>query len=187
MQLSRDQKLGVFFLLFATLLVLIWVPSDVDSGYIEKVRRQISIGDALAPTVAGIFLMIGGLGLVIFGGAQGEIEKPADFPALRFASLLLAIYFISFLAMLFIGPVIVSIANLFTDTEQEYRILRDTVPWKYIGFTFGGTFAVTATISLMEGRLSARSLLVGLMAVAVMIAIYDLPFDDLQLPPNGDV
>ena len=187
MALSRDQKLGVFFLLFAALLVFVWIPFDVETGYIEKVRRQVSIGDALAPTVAGVFLLIGGLGLLIFGGRPKETEEPTDFVALRFAALLFAVYFASFLVMLFVGPLAVAVSNMVTGAEQEYRLLRDTVPWKYLGFAVGGTLAVTATVSMLEGRFSVRALLVGVVAVAAMIAVYDLPFDDLLLPPNGDV
>ena len=186
-RLSRDQKLGVVFLLFAALLVLVWVPLDVDTGYIEKVRRQVSIGDALAPTVAGVFLLIGGLGLLVFGGTGGEIEEPTDYVAIRFAALLFLIYVGSFLVMLVAGPLLVTIGNVFTGGEQEYRLLRDTAPWKYIGFALGGTLAVTSTISLLEGRFTAYALLTGVLAVAAMIAVYDLPFDDLLLPPNGDV
>ena len=187
MQLSRDQKLGAIVILCAALLVLVWVPSDVDSGYIEKVRRQVSLGDALAPTVAGVFMLIGGLGLLVFGGRHDELEAPIDFLAIRFAALLFATYFVSFLVMLVVGPVVVSIANLFTGAEHEYRLLRDTVPWKYLGFVAGGTLAVTVTVSFLEGRFTLRALLIGLLAVAAMIAVYDLPFDDLLLPPNGDV
>ena len=185
-KLSRDQKLGAIFVLFAALLVFVWVPLDVDSGYIEKVRRQVSIGDALAPTVAGVFLLIGGLGLLIFGGTHGALEEPTDLLAIRFAALLFLVYAASFTLMLFLGPVLVALSNLVTGGEQQYRLLRDTVPWKYLGFTIGGTLAVTMTISLLEGRFSVRALLTGLLAVAAMIAVYDLPFDDLLLPPNGD-
>ena len=89
--------------------------------------------------------------------------------------------------MLFVGPLAVLVFSLLSGAEQEYRLLRDTVPWKYLGFIAGGTLAVTTTVSLLEGRFTLRALLVGLVAVAAMIAIYDLPFDDLLLPPNGDV
>ena len=185
--LSKDQKLGVFFVLFAALLVFLWVPLDTDTGFIEKVRRQVSIGDALAPTVAGAFLMIGGLGLLLFSARPDETDAPVDFLALRFAGLLFATYFVAFLVMWVVGPLAVQIANLITGQDQEYRLLRDTVPWKYLGFATGGTIAVTATISMLEGRFTLRALLTGLLAVVAMIAVYDLPFDDLLLPPNGDV
>lgn len=187
MRFSRDQKLGMFFLLFSVLLVFIWVPTDIDTGYIEKVRRQISIGDSLAPTIAGAFLMIGGLGLIVFGGQAGETQEPTDLVALGFAALLFAVYFVSFVVMLYLGPLLVSVSNLISGEELEYRLLRDTVPWKYIGFFFGGTIAIAGTISLLEGKFVLRTLLVALIAVFAIIAVYDFPFDDLLLPPNGDV
>ena len=187
MSLSRDQKLGVFFLVCAALLVFVWIPLDVDSGYIEKVRRQVSIGDSLAPTVAGAFLMIGGLGLLLFGGTKGAPDAPMDMQAMRFAGLLFVVYFLAFVVMLYVGPLAVFVSNQFTGADQEYRLLRDTVPWKYLGFALGGTLAVTGTVSLLEGRFTWRALVVGIAAVSAMIAVYDLPFDDLLLPPNGDV
>ncbi|MBK0329636.1 hypothetical protein I5535_20510 [Rhodobacteraceae bacterium F11138] len=187
MSLSRDQKIGAFFLLFAVLLVFVWVPLDVDSGYTVQVRRQVSVGDAFAPTIAGVFVLIGGLFLLVFGGTRDEPQEPIDFLALRFAGLLFAVYVLSFMMMLFVGPIAVLVSNLLTGMEQEYRLLRDAAPWKYLGFAVGCTFAITSTISLLEGRFSLRAVLIGLCAVLAMIAIYDLPFDDLLLPPNGDV
>lgn len=187
MRLSRDQRLGALLVLFAALLVFVWVPMDVDSGYIVKARRQVSIGDALAPTVAGVFLVIGGLGLLLFGGSRVEREEPLDVAAIRFAGLLFIVYFASFSVMLLVGPLAVSLLNFATGSEQEYRLLRDAAPWKYLGFAVGGTLAVASTVSLLEGRVTLRAVLVGLAAVAAMIVVYDLPFDDLLLPPNGDV
>lgn len=186
MDLNRDQKLGAVFVLFAALLVFAWVPLDVDSGLVEKIRRQVSIGDALAPSLAGLFLAFGGVGLLIFGGRNPETDAPLDLVAMRFAALLFAVYFCAFLLMLAIGPTAVWLTNLTTGNELEYRLLRDSSPWKYLGFATGGTAAVAGTIALLEGRFSMRSLLTALIAVATMIAVYDLPFDDLLLPPNGD-
>ena len=185
--LSRDQKLGVFFMLFAFLLIFLWIPLDTDTGFIEKVRRQISIGDALAPTVAAAFLMVGGLGLLLFRAPETEVEEPLDLFAMRFAGLLFAVYFLCFLVMWGVGPLVVWVANGITGDALEYRLLRDTAPWKYLGFATGGTLAVMSSISMLEGRFSWRALFTGLVAVLAMIAIYDLPFDDLLLPPNGDM
>ena len=186
MDLSRDQKLGVFFMLFAALLVLAWVPADVETGLIEKVRRQVLIGDALAPSLAGLFLFLGGLGQLLSRAAQREPQTRLDFVAMRFAALLFAVYAGAFFLMLFIGPFAVWITNLTTGGDQEYRLLRDTAPWKYLGFSIGGTLAITATVSLVEGRMRWRTIACAVLAVGAMIAVYDLPFDDLLLPPNGD-
>jgi len=39
----------------------------------------------------------------------------------------------------------------------------------------------------MEGRLRWRILIISLLAVLILMLIYDLPFKNLLLPPNGDV
>ena len=70
---------------------------------------------------------------------------------------------------------------------EEYRILRDTVPWKYTGFVIGGILLVFSLICFVEERLSWRALLISIGAVVGIILLYDLPFDDVLLPPNGDV
>ena len=80
------------------------------------------------------------------------------------------------------GP---ALAGLLTD--EGYRPLRDTAPWKYLGFLVGGSGMIAAMISLVEGRISRRAVLIGLVAAVALILVYDLPFDDLLLPPNGDV
>lgn len=177
--------LGVFFVIFALAVMLIWVPMDTDTGLIEKIRRQVTIGDALAPTVAGGFVLIGALLLLLF--ERNAPEQPEiDLISLGFSGLVLGLLITSFLIMLFTGPVAVALVNAFTGSELEYRLLRDTTPWKHLGFVLGGTLAITGTISLTEGRFTARALGAGIVAVLVMIAIFDLPFDDLLLPPNGD-
>ena len=84
--------------------------------------------------------------------------------------------------MVYTGPIAVA---LFTD-GQEYRLLRNEVPWKYLGFALGGTCVVTGLIALVERKVSLRAAAFGVFCGAVIIAAYDLPFDDLLLPPNGD-
>ena len=91
---------------------------------------------------------------------------------------------VGFSLMRYAGPVVVRLINV---EKVEYRVVRDTVPWKYIGFTLGGTFLVTALIAWTERKLRLVHLLIGLGATLMLIALYDLPFDDLLLPPNGDV
>ena len=183
-KLTRDQVLGLVFAAFAVFVIFVWTPFDTETSYLEKVRRQITIGDALAPTIAALFLLLGGLGLLV---SKKATSATIDIMAMRFAGLLLAVYFFSFLLMLYVGPIAVWINNLISGSELEYRLLRDTAPWKYLGFASGGFLAVFGSIALLEGKLSWRAALTALLAVAAMIAVYDLPFDDLLLPPNGDV
>lgn len=172
--------LGGGVLIAALAIGLIWVPIDSATGLVEKVRRQVTIGDALAPTIAAGFLFLGGV-LVAFFSPEGTARRltPRN---IRFLLIFLGILVASFAVMRWLGP---AIAGLMTD--GGYRVLRDTVPWKYLGFVVGGTGLIAALIGLVEERVSLRGVLIGLAATIGLIVVYDLPFDDLLLPPNGDV
>jgi len=71
--------------------------------------------------------------------------------------------------------------------DGAYRNLRDTAPWKYVGYVAGGTLLVAGLMALVEGNVTWRGVMIGLLATLALIAVYDLPFEDLLLPPNGDV
>ena len=167
------------------MLLFVWIPLDSDTGLIEKVRRQVAIGDALAPTIAGVFLLIGG-GLLMLLERNGDNQPAMDSNSVIFVGRVFAMLVLSFLVMRYAGPLAVELMNALQGSEREYRLLRDTAPWKWIGYVLGGTIAICGTISLTEGRFSPRALVVALLAIAALIAIFDLPFDDLLLPPNGD-
>lgn len=83
--------------------------------------------------------------------------------------------------MRYAGPIIAGALG------EEYRVLRDERPWKYIGFILGGGGMIFGLMSLAEGRISLRRLILALLIAAALALIYDLPFEDLLLPPNGDV
>jgi len=85
------------------------------------------------------------------------------------------------------GPIIVHLLGVGADQGIGYRELRDTAPWKYLGYVTGGTVLITATITLASRVFKPRFLLIGFGMACVMAAIYDLPFEDLLRPPNGDV
>ena len=85
------------------------------------------------------------------------------------------------LAMRYAGPLIAA------GQEGGYRPLRGTAPWKYIGFALGGGGMVAALVTLVEGRLRWTALATAAFAVIAIILLYDMPFEDLLLPPNGDV
>ncbi|MEM6462227.1 MAG: hypothetical protein AAF724_09955 [Pseudomonadota bacterium] len=178
--------LGICFILFSLLLIFVWIPLDTDSGILERVRRQVTIGDALAPTLAGVFLLLGGIILVV--AERNAADQPEiDTVNLGFVAMVIVMLAISVLVMRYAGPAAVALANIGRETPLEYRLLRDTAPWKYTGFFFGGTLMIAGLISMIEGRVTIKSILIAIAAVVAMIAVYDLPFDDLLLPPNGDV
>ncbi len=70
---------------------------------------------------------------------------------------------------------------------EKYRLLRDERPWKYVGFIIGGGGMIFGLMSLAEGRVQNIRLALALAIAAGLALIYDLPFEDLLLPPNGDV
>ena len=178
--------LGLAALGLAVLLLAVWIPLDTRTGLIEKVRRQVTIGDAAAPGVAALVLLIGGALLVtVERRAPHQMQIRRD--TVIAAGALIAAVAAGLVLMRYCGPAAVWLANAVTGADLDYRLLRDTAPWKYIGFLIGGAGMIAAMIAVMEKRLTLRAVLVALLATLAMIALYDLPFDDLQLPPNGDV
>lgn len=181
--LSRSNlALGLIFLVFAILVAFVWVPLDTETGLIEKVRRRIMIGDALAPTMAAFFIGLGGL-LLILTERKAPDQPVVNLTNLAFIGIQIATLILGFLIMLYAGPVAVALFN----GDAEYRLLRDTAPWKYIGYFLGGVFIVAGLIAQAEGRITWRGMFIAMSVVVALIVIYDLPFDDLLLPPNGDV
>lgn len=184
-KLHRDSVLGLICIAVSLLLILVWIPLDTDTGIVEKVRRHVALGDALAPTFAGLFVLLGGLMLTL--QAEPDASRAITGRNFGFLARLLLLLVVSTVLMRWSGPLCVAASNALTGEELSYRLLRDTAPWKYIGFVIGGMTLVAGLITLVRGRLTVRTIVIALATVAVLIALYDLPFDDLLLPPNGDV
>ena len=184
--------LGLACLAFALLTLMVWIPKDVESGVIEHVRRQTVIGDAMAPTVWAVGLAALGLLLAIQGLIrlrEGTAEAPTGGPTLanlRYMGLLLATVVCALLLMTWAGPAVVKLAQAVGFDVESYRTLRDTRPWKYIGYLGGGVLMVFGLMSYIAGRPSWRLALIATLAVLLMALAYDLPFKNLLLPPNGD-
>ncbi|MGI9363595.1 MAG: hypothetical protein ACR2O8_00285 [Rhizobiaceae bacterium] len=177
--MNSERWLGLLFCLFALLLIFVWVPLDTGTGIVEKVRRSLTIGDALAPTVAGVVLLVGGL-LTIFKQDLSDKKLSRNNAAWFFA--LTALFAVSIALMRYCGPIV---AEIFSD--EDYRPLRATIPWKYIGYLTGGTVLVGGLMSIVRGRIVLMDWIIAFLATLSVALIYDLPFDDLLLPPNGDV
>ena len=180
--IRADTWLALCVLAFSLFTLFIWIPADVDTGIIEKVRRRTEIGDAFAPTIAASLLLLGSI--LLFIEKSGGSNTTLTISSLRYTLILLLAFALALFLMRWTGPLLVS---LFGDTDTEYRLLRDTVPWKYAGFVAGGVMLIVALIALVERRLHWRAFLIAIGACLAMIVLYDLPFDDLLLPPNGDV
>ncbi|MEM6275610.1 MAG: hypothetical protein AAF714_01575 [Pseudomonadota bacterium] len=170
--------LGLVALALAVLAAFLWIPLDTDSGLLETVRRRVSIGDALAPTIAAAFIGLGGFSLILFEGSEGDSVVPSRENMFRIFALT-GIVVLAILIMRWAGPV--------TLGAEEYRLLRATPPWSWLGFLIGGALLVTALVAGIERRLSFRAVFVGVGWSIALILLFDLPFEDLLLPPNGDV
>jgi hypothetical protein len=88
--------------------------------------------------------------------------------------------------MVWLGPLTVDLINGMGGDIGSYRQLRDTIPYKYIGFVAGGFAMIFGFISMVERRWSGKLAAISLASIIVLALIFDLPFEDLLLPPNGD-
>ena len=176
-RISADIWLALFFLGLALILAFVWIPLDTDTGLVEKVRRKYVIGDALAPTVAAVVIAIGGVLLLLRPG-DGQSLSPEN---AIWCAILLGLFTLSLVLMRYAGPLAAA------GTESGYRPLRGSLPWKYIGYLLGGTVMIGGLTTLATRRLSAKDFAIGFVATLLIALAYDLPFDGLILPPNGDI
>lgn len=180
--LFRDLSAAIVGGVLALILLLFWIRLDIETGLIDEWRRTIRIGDALLPTIGAIGL----LGSALWIGVAAFI-KPDTGPCVQFSAplfaLVLGIQLVSFVLMFWVGPLLVT---LLAAEGMTYRLKLDSFPWKYSGFLAGGTFMIFALKSLLERSLTLRSLMVAFLATAVLAFLYDVPFENMLLPPNGD-
>jgi len=178
--------IGLFFGVAALLAIFIWIPLDTETGLTEKARRRIVIGDALAPTIACGFILVGALLLLLrerTAAAQPVISRSH----VAFISRIAGVIILGVFVMRYTGPALAELANLFRAEPIEYRLLRATPGWKHVGFILGGVLTVAGIIAIVEHKLTRRGVLTAIAAVLLIIGVFDLPFEDLLLPPNGDV
>jgi hypothetical protein len=177
-KLPATTALGLGCIVFALVLAFVWIPLDTETWYVERKRGRYIVGDSLAPTLAAGFILMAGL-MLLFERRISDYHPSRH--NLAFIGAISIFGIVSILLMRWAGPFSASLAG------EEYRLLRDTAPWKYIGFGIGGGTMIFCMISFVEQRITWRALWVALAAVIGIIVLYDLPFDDVLLPPNGDV
>jgi len=184
--MTPNKLIAGIFLVFAIVVLGVWIPNDVDSGLLEKIRRHWVIGDSLAPTLATGFILIGAL-LILLAEKREETQFTLAVSQFVFFLKLVVIILVALSVMHHLGPILVQIYAAISGLDLEYRLLRDVIGVKHIGFLIGGMIMVGGMIAVVEGRLSHRALMIGLIWSLVLILVYDFPFEDLLLPPNGDV
>jgi len=172
---------------FALATLVFWIPADIESGVVETFRRRVIIGDALAPTVAAIgILAVAGLFGVTELLRPRRADAPFDRQSLIFIVRVAAALALALALMVYTGPLTVDAINAAGGEIGSYRQLRDTFPYKYLGYLIGGTVMVGGIIAVVEQRLTRGAAAAALLATLVLILLYDVPFDDILLPPNGD-
>ena len=172
---------------FALATLIFWIPADIESGVVETFRRRVIIGDALAPTVVAIaMLAVAGLFAVSELLRPRRENAPFDRQSAVFIVRLAAAIGAGLALMVYTGPLTVDAINAAGGEIGSYRQLRDTVPYKYLGYLAGGIVMVGGIVAVVEQRLARSAAAAAVLAVLVHIVLYDLPFDDVLLPPNGD-
>ena len=182
-------SLGVaaFVAAFALAALAFWIPADIESGVVETFRRRTIIGDALAPTVVTVgMLAVAGLFGVTELLRPRRADAPFDRQSLIFIVRVAAALALALALMVYTGPLAVDAINAAGGEIGSYRQLRDTFPYKYLGYLIGGTVMVGGIIAVVEQRLTRGGAAAALLATLVLILLYDVPFDDILLPPNGD-
>ncbi|MGH1466107.1 MAG: hypothetical protein ACRBBQ_12180 [Cognatishimia sp.] len=188
--LGRNTEIcmAAVFLILSLGTMFIWVPLDSDTTPIYTFRRQTYIGDAMLPMVAAAGIAVFSFFHLLLNlrRAPDTSESPFDRYTGLFLITFLGIVGVALTVMYWSGPLAVA---LFGPTGEEpigYRQLRGTAPWKYIGFVLGGFILVFGLIALNYGQGTWRRAFIALCAVAALILIFDVPFDTILLPPNGD-
>ena len=109
LRVSADRVVGIVAIVAALLAILVWIPLDIKTGLIEKVRRQITVGDSLAPMVAAGFIALGGL-MCLMDAKESAASQFAVH--LRFLVFLVVSLVVSLLLMRWSGPLAVDVAGL---------------------------------------------------------------------------
>ena len=179
-----DRFLGLVLLAAALATLFLWIPLDTDTGMIEKARRRLVIGDAFATTIVAILAAIAAASLAITGKrSEHEFKRDGLMPMLKIIGILVIIL----LVMRYAGPVAVSAFGALSGETLEYRPLRGTAPIKYIGYLLGGTGLIAALSGFMDGQFTKRRIALAFVITLALALFFDLPFEDILLPPNGDV
>ncbi|WP_417227812.1 hypothetical protein [Amphritea sp.] len=184
---NPNLAIGLLTIALGCIILFVWIPADVETGLFEKVRSRVRLGDALAPSIAAALLIFAGL-LLFFQSLRANTDIELSFDNMKYLLLLFCLFVVTINVMHWSGTWIVETAKLLgiLNEESSYRLLRDSAPWKYIGYVTGGLFMLFSLICLMERKFSLKAMFIALAAVVTLILIYDVPFDNILLPPNGD-
>ena len=180
-----DFLLGALFLFLALVTLFVWIPLDIDTGLVERVRRRNIIGDSLGPVAA--MILIGCAAFTLMRSSQNSPMVSELRITLMHFGFYIAVFAVTLLVMRLLGPWLIMAVDMGTQTELSYRNLRNIWPLKYVGYVAGGTILLSALSHFMDQSVTLRRIFL-FFAISLGIALFfDLPFEDILLPPNGDV
>lgn len=190
MKLSWDVSIGLFSIVLSVAAITLWFPHDIAGGFTETtLTGRVQPGDAFYPTVLATLLGVLGLAQVLNGlraaRSAGEVDGPApalDTGNLGFVLILGAILGVSGVLCYLLSPWLSELAN----GGKAYRLLRDTAPWKFLGFVLGALALIWPLIVLCQHRVSRSGSLFALVAVAILLVVFGMALPDTFLPPNAE-
>jgi glycerol uptake facilitator-like aquaporin len=182
--------LAVFFIITSALTLFVWIPIDIETGVVETFRRRVNIGDAMAPTVVAAAILVVsilmGVMALIRPSPNLMVKEGLDKQSFNFLSRMIIPLGLGLSLMLYAGPLVVDFINTMGGEISTYRQLKDTFPYKFIGYSLGGFVLVFGLVCLIENRSSLSAAWAAIIAVLLLTLLYEVPFDNLLLPPNGD-
>jgi hypothetical protein len=182
--------LAVFFIITSALTLFVWIPIDIETGVVETFRRRVNIGDAMAPTVVAAAILVVsilmGVMALIRPSPNLMVKEGLDKQSFNFLSRMIIPLGLGLSLMLYAGPLVVDFINTMGGEISTYRQLKDTFPYKFIGYSLGGFVLVFGLVRLIENRSSLSAAWAAIIAVLLLTLLYEVPFDNLLLPPNGD-
>jgi hypothetical protein len=182
--------LAVFFIITSALTLFVWIPIDIETGVVETFRRRVNIGDAMAPTVVAAAILVVSILMGIMGlirpSSNLMVKEGLDKQSFNFLSRMIITLGLGLSLMLYAGPLVVDFINTMGGEISTYRQLKDTFPYKFIGYSLGGFVLVFGLVCLIENRSSLSAAWAAIIAVLLLTLLYEVPFDNLLLPPNGD-
>lgn len=119
-----DVVFGLLVLALALVLLVLWIPNDIKGDRVNIVRGRASIGDPMAPTLVGFFLLLSGAMLVLTGLFRPIGKERFSLGNALFLLGLCAFVGLVLMLMMVTGPVVVAIFG----AAEEYRFVRATLP-----------------------------------------------------------
>ncbi len=181
-----DLSTGLALALMGLILQFYLIDAFSNGEGVEFKRGRAFIGDAYFPRLIAIALILFGLCLAASSLRRRQdalrpsgLFAPASFLALGLLGLALgAAWVVTYLIVPTIVEVLIS-----TDPRALYL----QTPWRQLPFVLGAFFVPLILISAAERKVRIRTLIISLLFPAILGAIYTVPFDDLFLPPVGDL